>query len=46
MLLNYLSTHSNTILRYYAGGMYLHIDTDAKYLVAPGANNRFAGYFY
>ena len=46
MLLNYLATHSNTVLRYKASDMCLHIDTDAAYLVAPGAMSRIAVYFY
>ena len=46
MLLDYLATYSNAVLHYKASEMYLHINTDAVYLVAPGANNHIAGYFY
>ena len=43
MLMDYLATHPNAVLRFKASDMRLHIDTDAAYLVAPGAKSRFAG---
>ena len=45
-LLDYLHTHPSSTLRYYKSDMNLHIDSDAAYLVAPGAKSRIAGYFY
>ena len=46
MLLDYLATHSNVVLRYKASAMCLHINTDAAYIVDPGAKSCIAGYFY
>ena len=46
MLMDYLFTHPNAKLRYYASDMQLHVDSDAAYLVAPKAKSRVAGYFY
>ena len=46
MILYYISTHSNAVLRYCASDMFLHIDTDAAYLVTPSAKHRFEGYVY
>ena len=37
MLLDYLCTYPNAKVRYYASNMILHIDSDAAYLVLPGA---------
>ena len=45
-LLDYLYTHKSATLRYNASDMQLHIDSDAAYLVAPGAKSRIAGYYY
>ena len=45
-LLDYLHTHPNATIRYKASDMCLHVDTDAAYLVAPGAKSRIAGYYY
>ena len=45
MLLDYLATYPNAKLRFYAGNMQLHIESDAVYLVLPGAKSRVAGYF-
>ena len=44
-LLDYVASHPNTILRFYASDMILAIDSDAAYLVAPQARSRVAGYF-
>ena len=46
MLLDYLATYPRAKLRFYAGDMKLHIESDAAYLVLPGAKSRVAGYFY
>ena len=46
MLLDYLSTHLGAVIRYKSSDTRLHIDTDAAFLVAPGAKSRFAGYFH
>ena len=46
MLMDYLHTFSNAKLRFYAGDMQLHIESDAAYLVLPGARSRAAGHFY
>ena len=46
MLLNYLSTHPNAKIRYYASDMILHVESDAAYLIAPNAKSRIAGYYY
>ena len=46
MLMDFLATHPNAKLRYYAGTMHLHVESDAAYLVLPGARSRIAGYFY
>ena len=45
-LLDYLYTHPTATLRYHKTDMQLYIDSDAAYLVAPGAKSRIAGYFY
>ena len=46
MLLDYLSTHSNAVIRFNASDMVLHVETDAAYLVAPKARSRIAGFYY
>ena len=46
MLLDYLAMYPNPKLRFYVGNMQLHIESDAAYLVLPGAKSRVAGYFY
>ena len=46
MLMDYLSTFPSAKLRYYAGDMQLHVESDAAYLVLPGARSRIAGHFY
>ena len=45
-LLDYVSTYKHTYLRYYSSNMVLHVDSDAAYLVAPGAKSRIAGFYY
>ena len=46
MLLDYLATYPDAKIRFYAGNMQLHLESDAAYLVLPGAKSRVAGYFY
>ena len=46
MLLHFCASHPNASIRYTASDMILHIDTDASYLVLPGAKSRIAGYYY
>ena len=44
-LLDYLATHPDVIIRYYASDMILYIIADAAYLVLPRARSRCAGLF-
>ena len=46
MLLDYLSTHPKATIRYYASDMILYVDSDAAYLMLPGAKSLVAGYYY
>ena len=46
MLLNYLNTYKNAVVRFHASDMTLYVDSDAAYLVAPKAKSRIAGFFY
>ena len=46
MLMDYLHTFPNAKLQFYAGDMQLHIESDAAYLVIPGACSHTAGHFY
>ena len=45
-LLDYVSTHPNTTIRYHTSNMILHVDSDAAYLILPRARSRLAGHFY
>ena len=45
-LMDYLHTHPDAYIRYHASDMFLYVDSDAAYLVAPKARSRIAGYFY
>jgi hypothetical protein len=45
-LMDYMHTHPNAYIRYYASGMILLIDSNAAYLVAQKSRSRVAGYFY
>ena len=45
-LLAFAKHHQNTSLRFYASDMRLHVDSDAAYLVMPGARSRIAGYYH
>ena len=44
--MDFLHTHPNAKLRFFAGNMQLAVDSDAAYLVLPGAKSRYAGNFY
>ena len=44
-LLGFVKSHQNTSVRFHASDMCLHVDSDAAYLVMPGARSRFAGYY-
>jgi hypothetical protein len=45
-LLDYLATHPNAVIRFYASDMILHVVSDAAYLVLPNARSRCAGLYY
>jgi hypothetical protein len=45
-ILNYLATHPDATIRYYASDMALHIHSDASYLTAPEARSRAGGHFF
>ena len=44
-LLDYLTTNIDYEVTYKSSNMILHIDSDAAYLVEPGAKSRAGGYF-
>ena len=46
MLLDYLHSHPKATIRYLSSAMQLHVQSDAAYLVCPGAKSRVAGFFY
>ena len=46
MLMDFLATHPMAKLQFYAGTMKLHVESDAAYLVLPGARSCIARYFY
>ncbi len=45
-LLQYLSTHSNNGIRYYASNMQLQVQSDASYLCRPRSRSVSGGLFY
>jgi hypothetical protein len=45
-LMDYLATHPNATIRYYASDMVLYTVSDAAYLVLPNARSRCSGLFY
>ena len=45
-LLNYVATHQNAMVQYYAGGMQLHADSDVSYLLVTEGQSRVGGYHY
>ena len=44
-LLDYVATYPNAFLRFHSSDMQLIVNSDAAYLVLPGAKSRIAGYF-
>jgi hypothetical protein len=46
MLLDYLASHPQATIRYYAADMVLAVCSDAAYLVLPNARSRAAGHFF
>ena len=46
MLMDECATYPSSVIRFHTRNMILHMDTDAVYLVAPGAKIRIAGYYY
>jgi hypothetical protein len=46
MLLDYLHTYPNAVLRYYASDMILKITSDAAYLIQPKARSRAAVHYH
>ena len=44
--MDYIATYPNCFIRYHASDMILSIDSDAAYLVLPGARSRIAGYYH
>ena len=45
-LLDYLATHPDAVVRYYASDMVLNIHSDASYLSETRARSRVAGYYF
>ena len=45
MLMDYLWTYPNAVIRYVAGTMQLRVESDASYLAVKGAKSRIAGHF-
>ena len=45
-LLDYLATHPDATIRYYASDMILNIHSDASYLSEPNARSRICGHFF
>lgn len=45
-LLDYLSTHPDATIRYYASDMILNIHSDASYLSEPKARSRVCGHYF
>ena len=46
MFMDYMATYPDTVIRYYASNTYLHIDSDAAYLVFPKVRTRGADHFF
>ena len=46
MLMDYLHTYPEAVIRYYASDMILKITSDAAYLVQPKARSRIAAHFH
>ena len=46
MLMDYLYTYPNAVIRYKKSKMILYVDSDAAYLVLPKARSRVAGHYF
>ena len=46
LLLDYAATHPETVIRYHASGMRLHINSDASYLSVRNSRSRAGGLFF
>ena len=46
MLLDYIATYPNTIIHYKEINMFLHVDSDAKYITMPEARICYTVHFY
>ena len=46
MFMDYMATYPDAVIRYYASDTYLHIDSDAAYLVFPKVRTRGADHFF
>ena len=46
VLLEYMHTYPKAKIRFHASKMILNIDSDAAYLILPGAKSRVAGYYH
>ena len=44
--MDFLAHHPEATIQFYTGTMQLAVNSDASYLVAPGAKSRYAGHFY
>ena len=44
--LDYLATHPQSIIRFYASNMILNVHSDASYLTAPKARSQADGHFF
>ena len=44
--MDFLAHHLNGTIRYFVGNMQLLVDSDAAYLVVPGAKSWYSGHFY
>ena len=44
--MDYCATYPLVKIRFFASDMIMHVDSDAAYLIAPGAKSRIAGYYY
>ena len=45
-MMAFLAHHPNAKIRYFAGNMQLAVNSDAAYLVVPGAKIQYTGHFY
>ena len=45
-LMDYCASNPVAIMRFHALDMIMHVESDAAYLVSPGAKSRIAGFYY